>query len=423
MTTRIGVLASGGGTNLQAILDAGLPVVVVVTDRPGVSALDRAAAVGIATVVVDRDQYLPDRESFTRAVTDALVAHEVDLVAMAGFMTVLAEPIFEAFPNRVINTHPALLPSFRGAQAVPDALAAGVKVTGCTIHIATVEVDDGPILAQEAVPVLPGDDEDALHERIKAVEHRLYPKVLADLVAAEAGAPPTEDGWVEVRRALVSVYDKAGLLDFARGLHQLGDQPDRLGGNGHRPGRGGHPRHAGRGSHRRTRDALRAGQDPPPPDPRRDPGRPGRPLARGRPGRPGHRAHRPGRGQPLPLPGAARRSRRSTSAGPPWSGPRPRTTPGWASSPIRAATPTLLEELGASGGRLSAATRADLALEAFAHTATYDAAIVRWLDPEPTAPAPHPAARPGGAPAVRREPAPAGCPVPGRPGRVAGSTR
>ncbi|HZI37354.1 MAG TPA: phosphoribosylglycinamide formyltransferase, partial [Acidimicrobiia bacterium] len=222
MTTRIGVLASGSGTNLQAILDAGLPVVAVVTDRPGVSALDRAAAAGIATVVVDRDQYLPDREAFTRAVTDALLAHEVDLVAMAGFMTVLAEPIFEAFPNRVINTHPALLPSFRGAHAVPEALAAGVKVTGCTIHIATVEVDDGPILAQEPVPVLPGDDEDALHERIKAVEHRLYPQVLADLVAAEAGAPPAEEGWVVVRRALVSVYDKTGLIDFARGLDRLG---------------------------------------------------------------------------------------------------------------------------------------------------------------------------------------------------------
>ncbi len=156
------------------------------------------------------------------AVTDALVSHEVDLVAVAGFMTVLAEPIFEVFPNRVINTHPALLPSFRGARAVADALAAGVKVTGCTIHIATIEVDAGPILAQEAVPVLPGDDEDALHERIKAVEHRLYPQVLAELVAAEAGAPPEEEGWVEMRRALVSVYDKTGLVDFARGLHNLG---------------------------------------------------------------------------------------------------------------------------------------------------------------------------------------------------------
>jgi len=182
MTTRIGVLASGSGTNLQAILDAGLPVVVVVTDRPDVGALDRAAAAGIATVVVDRDQHLPDREAFTRAVTDALVANEVDLVAMAGFMTVLAEPIFEAFPNRVINTHPALLPSFKGWHAVEAALEAGVKVTGCTVHVATAEVDDGPILAQEAVRVLPGDTVETLHERIKDVERELYIRTIREIL-------------------------------------------------------------------------------------------------------------------------------------------------------------------------------------------------------------------------------------------------
>ena len=175
---KLGVLASGSGTNLQAIIDAGLPVAVVVTDRPGVAALDRAAAAGIPTAVVDRGEHLPDRARFTRAIVDALRAHGVDLVAMAGFMTVLAEPIFTAFPGKVINTHPSLLPSFRGAHAVAEALAAGVKVTGCTIHIATIEVDDGPILAQEAVPVLDGDREDALHERIKAVEHRLYPDTI-----------------------------------------------------------------------------------------------------------------------------------------------------------------------------------------------------------------------------------------------------
>src|SRR4029078_303420 len=186
---KLGVLASGSGTNLQAIIDAGLPVTVVVTDRPGVAALERAAAAAIPTVVVDRAGYLPDRLSFTTAIVEALTAHGVDLVAMAGFMPVRAEPIFVASPGKVINTHPSLLPSFRGAHAVADALAAGVKVTGCTIHIATVEVDDGPILAQEAVPILDGDDEDALHERIKAVEHQLYPRVLADLVA---GGPPEE---------------------------------------------------------------------------------------------------------------------------------------------------------------------------------------------------------------------------------------
>src|SRR5207253_1670663 len=223
---KLGVLASGGGTNLQAIIDAGLLVAVVVTDRPGVAALDRAAAAGIPTAVVDRAEHLPDRVAFTNAIVGALRAHGVDLVAMAGFMTVLAEPMFVAFPGTVINTHPGLLPSFRGAHAVADALAAGVQVAGCTIHVATIEVDDGPILAQEAVPVLDGDDEDALHERIKAVEHRLYPRVLAGLIAGSAPAGGEgelrADGPVSVRRALISVYDKTGLLDFARGLADLG---------------------------------------------------------------------------------------------------------------------------------------------------------------------------------------------------------
>jgi phosphoribosylglycinamide formyltransferase 1 len=99
-------------------------------------------------------------------------------VVMAGFMTVLDKPIFDAWPGRILNTHPALLPAFRGAHAVEEALALGVKITGCTVHIATPEVDAGPILAQEAVPVLPGDDADRLHERIKGVERRLYPATI-----------------------------------------------------------------------------------------------------------------------------------------------------------------------------------------------------------------------------------------------------
>ncbi len=180
---RIGVLASGTGTNLQAILDAGLPVAVVVTDRPGVTALDRAAAAGIPSVVVDRSLFLPDRVAFTQAVVNALSEHAVDLVAMAGFMTILEKPIFDAFPARVLNTHPSLLPAFRGAHAVADALAGGVKVTGCTIHVATLEVDSGPIVAQEAVPVLPDDDAARLHARIKAVEHRLYPETIRQFAA------------------------------------------------------------------------------------------------------------------------------------------------------------------------------------------------------------------------------------------------
>ena len=176
---RIGVLASGGGTNLEAILRAGLPVVAVVVDRPcGATAVAEAA--GVPARVVSRR---PDRLAFTHEVVDALAEHDVDVVVMAGFMTILDKPIFDAYEGRVLNTHPSLLPAFRGAHAVDDALAAGVKVTGCTVHVATLEVDCGPILAQEAVPVLAGDTAETLHERIKEVEHRLYPETIRQFIS------------------------------------------------------------------------------------------------------------------------------------------------------------------------------------------------------------------------------------------------
>jgi phosphoribosylglycinamide formyltransferase-1 len=175
---RIGVLASGSGTNLEAILAAGLPVVVVVVDRP-CRATEVAEAADVPFEVALRSA---DRVEFTHRVVDALQAHDVDVVAMAGFMTILDKPMFDAYEGRILNTHPALLPAFRGAHAVADALAAGVKVTGCTIHVATLEVDSGPILAQEAVPVLDDDTAETLHERIKAVERRLYPETIRRFV-------------------------------------------------------------------------------------------------------------------------------------------------------------------------------------------------------------------------------------------------
>ncbi len=185
---RLGVLASGSGTILRAILDRGLPVVTVVVDRP-CGAVEVAGGAGIPVEVVERTEFGPsfDRVGYTHRVVDVLERNTVDLVAMAGFMTILEKPLFDAYGGRITNTHPALLPAFRGAHAVEDAIEAGVKVTGCTVHIATLDVDDGPILAQEAVPVLPGDTTGTLHERIKEVERRLYPEVLERMVGEERG--------------------------------------------------------------------------------------------------------------------------------------------------------------------------------------------------------------------------------------------
>lgn len=188
VVSRLGVLASGNGSILQAIFDSGLPVVVVVADRR-CQALERAEAAGVPVELVERTSFGPDfdRLAYTHRVVDALKRHEVDLVAMAGFMTILDQPVHDEFSDRITNTHPSLLPAFKGAHAVEDALAAGVEVTGCTVHLATLEVDEGPILAQEAVPVSPDDSVKTLHERIKEVERRLYPAVLADLLMAEPG--------------------------------------------------------------------------------------------------------------------------------------------------------------------------------------------------------------------------------------------
>jgi phosphoribosylglycinamide formyltransferase 1 len=180
---RIGALASGSGTNLEALLASELPVVVVVVDRP-CRATEIAARHGVTAVLVERTTFGNDfdRVAYTEQVVDALAAHDVELVVMAGFMTVLEKPMFDAYEGRVLNTHPSLLPAFRGAHAVRDALEHGVKVTGCTVHVATMELDDGPILAQEAVPVLPGDDVATLHERIKVVERRLYPDTVRAII-------------------------------------------------------------------------------------------------------------------------------------------------------------------------------------------------------------------------------------------------
>jgi phosphoribosylglycinamide formyltransferase 1 len=178
---RIGVLASGSGTLLEAILGDGIPVVVVIADRP-CRALDVAERAGVPSELVERASFGQDfdRTAYTHQVVDALKRHEVEVVVMAGFGTVLSQPVHDAYPLRILNTHPALLPAFKGWHAVRDALAAGVKITGCTVHVATLETDEGPILAQEAVEVLADDTEGTLHERIKTVERRLYPRTIRE---------------------------------------------------------------------------------------------------------------------------------------------------------------------------------------------------------------------------------------------------
>lgn len=179
--TRLAVLVSGGGTNLQALLEAidadpafGGEIVVVASDRPGAGGLERARARGIPTVVRELSAH-PDRTAWEAALRADVAAHDPDVVVLAGFMRILSGAFLAGWPDRVINTHPSLLPAFRGANAVREALDYGVRVTGCTVHLVDEQVDHGPIVAQQAVAVCGGDTEESLHERIKAAEHTLLP--------------------------------------------------------------------------------------------------------------------------------------------------------------------------------------------------------------------------------------------------------
>jgi phosphoribosylglycinamide formyltransferase 1 len=195
---RIAVLASGSGTLLEAILDDGIPLVAVVADRP-CRALDIASRHDVPAELVERTDWSRafDRDGYAEQLVKVLRAHRVDLVVMAGFGTVVPR-IVDAFPGRVLNSHPALLPSFKGWHAVRDALDYGVKVTGTTIHVVTESVDEGPILAQQAVELRDGDTEASLHERIKQVERDLYPATIrryaATLVEDGDMSPEQENG-------------------------------------------------------------------------------------------------------------------------------------------------------------------------------------------------------------------------------------
>ena len=179
----VGVLISGRGSNLQALIDAcaapGFParIAIVVSNKADAHGLTRAEQAGIPTAVVDHKAY-PDRESFDRAVDKALRAAGVELVCLAGFMRILSAAFVGGWHDRLINIHPSLLPAFKGLDTHQRALDAGVRITGCTVHFVRPAMDDGPIIVQAAVPVLPGDDADTLAGRILESEHVIYPLAL-----------------------------------------------------------------------------------------------------------------------------------------------------------------------------------------------------------------------------------------------------
>jgi phosphoribosylglycinamide formyltransferase-1 len=181
---RVAVLASGRGSNLQALLDdpAVRPsIALVVSDREDSGGLRRAEDAGVTAMFLDPKAY-QGRAAYDRALLDVLQVENIDYVVLAGFMRILSAEFVRAYEGRLLNVHPALLPAFPGAHAIRDALEWGVKVTGVTVHFVDEEVDHGPIVLQEAVAVQPGDDVNALHERIQEVEHRLYPLAVGLLI-------------------------------------------------------------------------------------------------------------------------------------------------------------------------------------------------------------------------------------------------
>ena len=191
---KIGVLVSGSGTNLQAIIDAaadGLPVEVVkvVSSRPDAYGIERAQAAGIPVLVMNREKYA-DPQAADAEIVAALEEAGAEYVVMAGYMRKVTSVMLDAFPNRVLNLHPALLPSFKGAHAIADAFDAGVKVTGVTVHFANADYDKGPIVAQRAVIVEEDDTLDTLEAKIHEVEHGLYPDVLGLIAAGRVAVDP-----------------------------------------------------------------------------------------------------------------------------------------------------------------------------------------------------------------------------------------
>lgn len=182
---QLGVMASGSGSNFESLLEAiaagklHARINVLIYNNPGAKVAARAQRWGIPAILLNHRDYKKRRPEFDAAIVETLKEHGVQWVIMAGWMRIVTEIILSAFPNRVINIHPSLLPSFRGIRGVEEALEAGVKITGCTVHLANLEVDTGPILVQAAVPVLPDDTPESLHARIQVQEHRILPQAIA----------------------------------------------------------------------------------------------------------------------------------------------------------------------------------------------------------------------------------------------------
>lgn len=188
---RIAFLVSGSGTNMCNLVEriqAGeIPAipVIVISNRPGVKALEKAAALGVKTVVIDHKAYA-DRAAFDQALSECLEKHKVDIIVLAGFMRVLTEVFVKKYHGRLINIHPALLPAFPGAHAIQDAWDAKVKETGVTVHFVDSGVDTGPVILQHKIPVLPNDTLETLEARIHSLEYEIYPQALALVVAGKA---------------------------------------------------------------------------------------------------------------------------------------------------------------------------------------------------------------------------------------------
>jgi phosphoribosylglycinamide formyltransferase 1 len=207
---RIAVLISGRGSNLQSILDAiaagrlRAAVTVVISNRAQAAGLQRARDAGVDALVLSPRDY-PDRDAYDRAIVNVLCARDIDLVCLAGYMRLVGAPLLDAFPNRMLNIHPSLLPSFPGLDAQRQALEHGVRVTGATVHFVNADLDAGPIVLQAAVPVLDGDTVETLSARVLVEEHRLYPEAIGIVLAG---------GWsIDDRRFIGAQAKRAGSSD------------------------------------------------------------------------------------------------------------------------------------------------------------------------------------------------------------------